>query len=49
MKERRVSHVSATEMATLAGKRALACAGLEAKDLELIVYGSCTGYLQLWI
>ena len=27
MKERRVSHVSATEMATVAAKRALACAG----------------------
>jgi 3-oxoacyl-[acyl-carrier-protein] synthase-3 len=42
MKERRVSHVSATEMATLAGARALACAGLDPKALELIVYGSCT-------
>jgi len=42
MQERRVSHVSAIEMATLAGKRALACAGLTASDLELIVYGSCT-------
>ncbi|MBY0488650.1 MAG: ketoacyl-ACP synthase III [Gemmatimonadaceae bacterium] len=42
MKERRVSHVSAIEMATIASKRALACAGLDASALELIVYGSCS-------
>jgi 3-oxoacyl-[acyl-carrier-protein] synthase-3 len=42
MKERRVSHVSAIEMATIASKRALACAGLDAAALELIVYGSCS-------
>ena len=30
MKERRVSHVSAIEMASVASKRALACAGLDA-------------------
>ncbi len=39
MKERRISHVSATEMATLAAKRALACAGLDPTDLDLIIYG----------
>ncbi|MDX1495867.1 MAG: 3-oxoacyl-ACP synthase, partial [Longimicrobiales bacterium] len=39
MKERRISHVSATEMATLAARRALACAGLDPADLDLIVYG----------
>jgi 3-oxoacyl-[acyl-carrier-protein] synthase-3 len=42
MKERRISHVSAIEMATLASKRALACAALDASALELIVYGSCS-------
>lgn len=42
MKERRVSHVSAIDMATIASKRALACAGIAATDVELIVYGSCT-------
>ncbi len=42
MKERRVSHVSASEMAAVAAKRALACAGLDAKDVDLIVYGSCS-------
>ena len=39
MKERRISHVSAVEMSTIAASRALACAGLEAKDVDLIIYG----------
>jgi 3-oxoacyl-[acyl-carrier-protein] synthase III len=42
MKERRVSHVNATEMAAVSAKRALACAGLDAANLDLIVYGSCS-------
>jgi 3-oxoacyl-[acyl-carrier-protein] synthase-3 len=42
MKERRISHVSAIEMATIASARALACAGLDAADVDLIVYGSCS-------
>jgi len=42
MKERRVSHVSAIEMATIASSRALACAGIEATDLDLIIYGGCS-------
>ncbi len=39
MKERRISHVSAIEMSTVAAARALACAGLEASDVDLIIYG----------
>ncbi len=39
MKERRISHVSATELATLAARRALACAGLDPEDLDLVIYG----------
>ena len=39
MKERRISHVSATELASLAAKRALACADLDPTDLDLVVYG----------
>ena len=39
MKERRISHVTAVELSTLAAARALACAGLEASDLDLIIYG----------
>src|SRR5437764_10226470 len=42
MKERRISHVSAIEMATLAASRALACAGLDPSDVDLIVYGGCS-------
>ena len=40
MKERRISHVTAMEMATVAAARAIACAGLSVDDVELIVYGS---------
>ncbi|MDP1859411.1 MAG: ketoacyl-ACP synthase III [Gemmatimonadaceae bacterium] len=39
MKERRISHVSAIEMSTVAAARALACAGLDASDVDLIIYG----------
>ncbi len=42
MKERRVSHISAIEMATIASARALACAGLEAGEVDLIIYGGCS-------
>ena len=42
MKERRVSHVSAIELATVAARRALACAGLDPGELDLIIYGSCS-------
>lgn len=42
MKERRISHVSSVEMATLAAQRAVACAGIDSADIELIVFGSCS-------
>jgi len=47
MKERRVSHVGAIEMASVAAARALACAGLDAADVDLIVYGSCSNDEQV--
>jgi 3-oxoacyl-[acyl-carrier-protein] synthase-3 len=47
MRERRIAHVSAIEMATVATRRALACAALEAGDLDLIVYGSCSNDEQV--
>ena len=47
MKERRISHVSAIDMSTVASARALACAGLAAEDLDLIVYGSCSNDEQV--
>jgi 3-oxoacyl-[acyl-carrier-protein] synthase-3 len=40
--ERRISHVSVGEMAYVASARALACAGIAAKDLDLIVFGTTT-------
>ncbi len=42
IKERRVSHVTGIELSHVASVRALACAGLDAADVELIVYGSCS-------
>ena len=42
MHERRVSHVPAIELSVVAASRALACAGLHGKDVDLIVYGSCS-------
>ncbi len=42
MKERRISHVPAIDMAAVASARALACAGVQAGDIDLIVYGSCS-------
>jgi 3-oxoacyl-(acyl-carrier-protein) synthase III len=39
MRERRISHVTAVELSTIASARALACAGLAASDLDLIIYG----------
>jgi 3-oxoacyl-[acyl-carrier-protein] synthase-3 len=42
MKERRISHAGPIEMSTVASARALACAGLDPADLDLIIYGSCS-------
>jgi 3-oxoacyl-[acyl-carrier-protein] synthase III len=39
MQERRISHVRAIELSTVAAARALACAGLEPGDVDLIIYG----------
>jgi len=47
MHERRIAHVTAMEMAVVAARRAVACAGLEPGDLDLIVYGSCTNPEQV--
>jgi len=42
IRERRITHVLGSELAHVAASKALACAGLAAKDLDLIVYGSCS-------
>jgi len=40
--ERRISHVPLEELAYVASRRALAAAGLAGRDLELIVFGTCS-------
>src|SRR5688500_14776112 len=40
--ERRVSHVSLGELAYVATLRALAAAGVEGSDIDLIVFGTCS-------
>lgn len=42
MKERRVSHVYVSDLAHVAAARALAAAGIDASEVELIIFGSCT-------
>ncbi|EEG76035.1 ketoacyl-ACP synthase III [Dethiobacter alkaliphilus] len=42
MKERRISHVPISELAHVASVRALAAAGVDASDVDLIIFGSCT-------
>jgi 3-oxoacyl-[acyl-carrier-protein] synthase-3 len=42
IRERRVSHVLLGEMAYVAAERALAAAGLAGRDVELIVFGTCS-------
>ncbi len=42
IQSRRISHVEGTDLAELAARRALACAGLQATDLDLILVATCT-------
>lgn len=42
IKERRISHVSNADMATAASREALAAAGLDAKDIDLVVVATCS-------
>ena len=42
MKERRISHVPISDLAHVAAVRALAAAGIDAEDVDLIIFGSCT-------
>ena len=43
IKERRISHVEASELASVAGQRALAAAGKTPEDVDLILVATCTG------
>ncbi len=43
IKERRISHVEASELAAVAGHRALAAAGKTVDDVDLILVATCSG------
>jgi 3-oxoacyl-[acyl-carrier-protein] synthase-3 len=47
IKERRISHVANSDMATLAGRRAIAAAGLEPTDIDYIIVATCTADRQI--
>ncbi len=47
IKERRISHVSNSDMATLAAKRALAAAGRDASEVDYIILATCTPDRQI--
>jgi 3-oxoacyl-[acyl-carrier-protein] synthase-3 len=47
IRQRPISHVPVSELAQVAGARALACAGLASDAVELIILGSCTGDDQM--
>ena len=40
--ERRISHVETSDLAAVAGQRAIAAAGLEPADLDLVLVATCT-------
>ena len=42
IRERRVSHVPVSDLATVAGQRALAAAGLGAGDVDLLIIATCS-------
>ena len=42
IRERRISHVPLEELAYVASERALAAAGMEGSELDLIVFGTCS-------
>jgi 3-oxoacyl-[acyl-carrier-protein] synthase-3 len=42
IKERRISHMETSDMAAVAGKHALAAAGLDPEDIDLLVLATCT-------
>lgn len=42
IKERRISHVKTSEMAVVAARRAMACAGLGPEDIDLLIVATCT-------
>ena len=47
IKERRICHVSNSDMASVAGAQAIAAAGLEATDIDFIILATCTPDRQI--
>ena len=42
IKERRFSHVNNSDMASVAGLRAIACAGLKPENIDVVILATCT-------
>ena len=42
IENRRISHVNTSELATVAARHAIACAGLEVKDIDLLIIATCS-------
>ncbi|MGD8172797.1 ketoacyl-ACP synthase III [Vibrio sp. TRT 21S02] len=42
IENRRISHVNTSDMATVAAQHALACAGLAAEDIDLVIIATCS-------
>ena len=42
IRQRHISHVSCSDMALVASQRAIACAGIDAEQLDLVIFGSNT-------
>jgi len=40
IKQRHISHVSCSEMARVASERAIACAGIDVTEIDLVIFGS---------
>ncbi len=45
--ERRISHVPLSDLAALAGRRALACAGRDPGDVDLLILATCSGDIMI--
>ncbi|GLT19890.1 3-oxoacyl-[acyl-carrier-protein] synthase 3 protein 2 [Vibrio zhanjiangensis] len=42
IENRRISHVDTSELATVAAKHAIACAGLQVSDIDLLIIATCS-------
>ncbi|MCL9779961.1 ketoacyl-ACP synthase III [Vibrio sp. S4M6] len=47
IEQRRISHVNTSEMATVAAKNALACAGVSANQIDMVIVATCSADSQL--